>query len=144
MRGGQVYSSASGAPGRGMKVLERRPRIAAKHLAWENSRMRRQIEEQWERWDAKRKGREGRRASQPVNTGLWQEPVHIRPRLAATRAQQPAMSFAALQTTTTTLEEEPDLKRCVNVRLLCRGKALRLKAISLGFWVCQEAQGSGG
>ena len=98
---------------------------------------------QRERWDAKRKARERRRASQPVSIGLWQEPVRIRPRLVATRAQEPAVSFAALKTTMMTLEEESDLKTCVNIRLLCRGKVLRVKTISLDFWVCQEVQGSG-
>lgn len=125
-----------------MKVLERRPRVTPKHLAGENSRLRRQMKVQWERWDAKRKAREGWRASQPVNTGLWQEPVHIGPRLLAMRAQEPAVSFAALKTMTMTSEEESDLKRCVNIRCLRRRKALRLKTISFGFWVCQEAQGS--
>ena len=53
------------------------------------------------------------------------------------------MSFAALKTTMMTLEEESDLKTCVNIRLLCRGKVLRVKTISLDFWVCQEVRGSG-
>lgn len=68
-----------------MKVLERRPRVAEKHLAWEKSRLRWQIKVRQERWNANRKAREGWRASQPVNTSLWQEPVHIRPRLVAKR-----------------------------------------------------------
>ncbi|KAK4832836.1 hypothetical protein QYF61_025856 [Mycteria americana] len=81
-------------------------------LGLENSRLRRQIKVQRERQDVKRKAREGRRASQPVTTSLWQEPVHIWPRLDATRAQEPAVNFAALKTMMKTSEEESDLKRC--------------------------------
>lgn len=94
-----------------MKALARRPHVAAKHLAWENSRLRGQMKVQRERWDAKGKAREGQRASQPVNTSLWQEPVHVWPRLVATRAQEPEVSLAALKTTTMTSEEGSDLKR---------------------------------
>lgn len=89
-----------------MKALERRPRVAEKHPAWENSRPRWQIKVQQERWNVKRKAREGRRASQPVNSGLRQEPVHIWPRSVATRAQEPAVSFAALKALMTSSEEE--------------------------------------
>lgn len=31
----------------------------------------------------------------------------------------------------------------MNIRAPHSGKVLRLKTISLGFWVCQEARGSG-
>lgn len=51
--------------------------------------------------------------------------------------------LSCLKITRMTLEEESDLKRGVKVRFSHRGKALRLKTISLGFWVCQEACGSG-
>lgn len=74
----------------------------------------------------KRKAREGQRASQPVNKGLWQELVHIWPRLVAMRAQEPAVSFSALKITMMTSEEEFDPERCVNIRLLRRRKVLRL------------------
>lgn len=74
-----------------MKVLRRRPRVAVKHKAWENSRLKRQIKEQWERWDSKKKAREGQRASQCVNTALWQKPVPTQPRLVAMKAQEPAV-----------------------------------------------------
>lgn len=78
-----------------------------------------------------------------MNAGLWQEPVHVQPRLVAVRAQEPAVSFAALKMMTMTSEEKSDPKRCVDHRLLGRRKALKLKTVSLGFWVLQKAQGSG-
>lgn len=98
---------------------------------------------QQEQRDVKRKAREGQRHSRPVNAGLWQEPDHVRPRLVAVRAQEPAVSFAALKMMTMTSEEKSEPKRCVDHRLLSRQKVLMLKTVSLGFWVCQEVQGSG-
>lgn len=49
----------------------------------------------WKRWDAKRRAREGRRDSQPLNISLGHEPVHTWPRLVTTKALEPAISFAA-------------------------------------------------
>lgn len=91
----------------------------------------------------KERAREGRTVSQPVNIGAGNEPVHTWPKLITTKALEPAVSFAALEMMTMTAEEESDLRRYVYIRVPCSGKVLRLKTISLVFWVCQEAQGSG-
>lgn len=67
----------------------------------------------WKRWDAKRRAREGRGSSQPVNIGPGHEPVHTWPKSVTTKALEPAGSFAALKMMTMTVEEESDLKRLV-------------------------------